>query len=222
MGRQGLTTTAVRQSGQGPALLGCVHDLLACGQQGSAAAEPQAARRSLRRSKKDGGISFQDQKYEQLRIDLRWTNTYHVRRGAHRRSGRMQLTLPGFAAEVADALHARGHILLVDNHTPGTIVFSGDLAHVRGAWCRQRERRRARAIGDGSLVERADYRISVAEFVDHHIAMLGHPREARGGTQRASMSSKPSSDATAPHPGSELTHFRSSSSHQSAQPHPRA
>lgn len=125
--------------------------------------------------KKDGGISFQDEKYERLRSDLRWTNSSHVDvvlRLGPSRGGRKQLTLPGFAKEVEDALFRRGYLLLVDNHTPGSIISEG-VSHMYVVYgvVDLRSGGHELLVMDPSSSSRK--RLSVAAFVDHHIALLG-------------------------------------------------
>jgi len=124
--------------------------------------------------KKKGGISFQDAKFAQLSKDLRWAATHHVdvvlKLDPKRRV--RQLDLDGFAAEIEEALNVRGYLLLVDNHTPGSLISNGishmyvvhGIIHFDGG-------HRLLVMDpapDGGL-----RRPSVAEFAGHHVAMIG-------------------------------------------------
>jgi len=58
---------------------------------------------------------------------LRWAATHHVDvvLKLDRKRRLRQLDLDGFPAEIEEALNVRGYLLLVDNHTPGSVISNG-------------------------------------------------------------------------------------------------
>lgn len=123
--------------------------------------------------KKDGGISFQDEGYERLRKDMRWANTFAVevvllppkKRG-------LELTLTEFADTVEATLFDRGYQLLVDNHTPGTPLSQG-ISHMYVVFgvSSPASGGHELLVMDPSPSQRK--RVSVAEFIGHHVALIG-------------------------------------------------
>jgi hypothetical protein len=122
--------------------------------------------------KKNGGITFQDPKWDQMTARLALVPTTAVLvLGAYDKSIRhKQLTLIDLAKTIEDTLLTRGYLMLVDNHTRTTLASEG-ISHMYVIYG-------IRDSGEGSselLVmdpARNETHISVGRFYNHMIVLF--------------------------------------------------
>jgi hypothetical protein len=124
--------------------------------------------------KLNGGITMTDPKWEQLRANLRWTNSTIalIVAATNTNNREKQLTLIELADTIEETLFTRGYILLVDNHTPGTAITKG-ISHMYVVYgiTQLSGGGYDMLVMDPSPQNRT--RVTVGTFLNHHIALIG-------------------------------------------------